>query len=117
MSTPDPGIPGLTDEERAKLRRAFELLPKVARHGETALVRHKLILPEWVMQIIDNPYERYEVYTDEGEWRTVFTGRVTDSLRWIMVVFVGNAETGRFLTAYHNRSLEGKYGGRPWGNQ
>ena len=31
-----------------------------------------------------------------------------------MVVFVGEPETGRFLTAYTNRGLVKKYGGLPW---
>ena len=68
------------------------------------------------MEIIAHPYDRYEVYTSEGERRTVCIGRVSESSQWIVVVFVGNPETGRFLTAYHNRNLEKEYGGRPWGN-
>ena len=41
-----------------------------------------------------------------------------DSLKdaWITVVFVGDVETGRLLTAYQNRKLEREYGGRPWLN-
>ena len=31
-----------------------------------------------------------------------------------MVVFVGDIETGLFLTAYRNRGLIKKYGGLPW---
>ena len=48
---------------------------------------------------------------------TVLTGRVSESRQWIMVVFVGDPETGKFPTAYHNRQLEDKYGGRPWQNR
>ena len=106
MNAPDSRPPGLTDAERARLRRAFELLPKVEGHGD--------ILPEWIMEIIANPYRSDEVYTQEGERRTVLTGRVTESRQWIMVVFVGGPETGRFLTAYHNKNLVKEYGGRPW---
>ena len=57
------------------------------------------------MEIIANPYRSDEVYTPEGEPRTILTGRVTESRQWIMVVFVGDPETGRFLTAYHNKNL------------
>lgn len=114
MSSQYPDMPGMSDEERDGLRRAFELLPKVAGHGEDVLRRHASLLPEWVMAIIANPYEQFEVYTREGERRTVLTGRVTESLQWIMVVFVGDVETGKFLTAYHNNKLERRYGGRPW---
>ena len=99
------------------MRRAFDLLPKVAGHGDRVLDRHSDVPPEWIMSVIDSPYERYEAYTKEGERRIVLTGRVTESTRWIMVVFVGDPETGRFLTAYRNRSLERKYGGPPWSNQ
>ena len=114
MSSGDAGSGGMTDGERARLRRAFELLPKVEGHGETSPVRHRDVLPEWIMQIVAHPYERDEVYTETGERRTVLDGRVSESRQWIVVVFVGDPETGRFLTAYHNRKLEDKYGGRPW---
>lgn len=117
MSTDHPGSGELTDEERARLRQAFDRLPKVPGHGESSPVRHGDVLPEWIMQIIAHPYERNEVYTESGERRTVLNGRVSESRQWIVVVFVGDPETGRFLTAYHNRQLEERYGGRPWGNQ
>lgn len=114
MSAEHTSSSELTDEERARLRREFDLLPKVEGHGDTSPVRHRDVLPEWIMQIIGHPYERDEVYTDSGERRTVLNGRVSESRQWIVVVFVGDTDTGRFLTAYHNRKLEDKYGGRPW---
>ena len=117
MSADRPGSGELSDAERARLRRAFDLLPKVPGHGDTALVRHSDILPEWVMLIVASSHERYEAVTPGGERRTVLTGRVPESRQWIMVVFVGDPETGEFLTAYHSRQLEEKYGGRPWRNQ
>lgn len=107
----------MTDDERARLRRAFELLPKASGHGESTLQRHRDIRPEWIMEIIADPYERYESYTRSGERSTVLTGRVPESAQWIMVVFIGDPETGLFLTAYHNRQLAKEYGGRPWSNQ
>jgi len=114
LSAESPGSGGMADAERARLRRAFDLLPKVEGHGETTPVRHRDVLPEWIMQIVAHSYEREVVYTDRGERRTVLNGRVSESQQWIVVVFVGDPETGRFLTAYHNRKLEDKYGGRPW---
>lgn len=117
MSAESPTPERLTDEERARLRRDFELLPKIPEHGERVRERHDQILPEWVMQIIAHPYERTEVYTDVGERRTVLAGRVPESRQWITVVFVGDPESGKFLTAYHNKKLQRRYGGRPWRNQ
>ena len=117
MSSQHPGSPGLSDEERARLRRAFELLPKIAMHGEESLFRHSSVLPEWIMLVVADPREQYEIHTPEGERRTILTGRVSESRQWIMVVFVGDPQTGEFLTAYHNRQLEDRYGGRPWQNQ
>ena len=114
MSAQDTDPTGMTDEERERLRRAFNMLPKVADHGERVFERHDQVLPEWVMQIVADPYNRTEVYTERGEMRTILTGRVSESRQWLMVVFVGDPETGRFLTAYHNKRVEKKYGGRPW---
>ena len=100
--------------ENARLRRAFDRLPKIPGHGETVLGRHTSIRQEWIMKVIAGPYERYEVVTTDGERRTILTGRVPESNHWIMVVFVGDPETGMFLTAYTNRGLVKKYGGLPW---
>jgi hypothetical protein len=107
------GPPGRDDDVEA-LRQAFERLPKVAGHGVTALERHDSIRPEWIMQVIAEPFERYEIRISDGERRTIITGRVPQSSQWIMVVFIGDPETGRFLTAYHNKHLARRYGGRPW---
>ena len=104
------------DGESERLRQAFDRLPKVARYGAAALERHDSIRPEWVMRVIAEPFQRYEMHTSYGERRTIITGRVPESTQWIMVVFVGDPETGRFLTAYHNKNLAKRYGGRPWGN-
>ena len=102
------------EQDIDELRRAFDRLPKVAGHGVDALERHDSIRSEWVMRVIAEPFERYEIYTSYGERRTVVTGRVPESSQWIMVVFIGDLETGSLLTAYHNRSLARRYGGRPW---
>ena len=100
--------------ENARLRQAFDEMRKTPIHGETMPERHSSVRPEWIMRIIADPYERYETHTPEGERRTVLTGRVPESRQWIMVVFVGDPETGEFLTAYHKKQLAKEYGGRPW---
>ena len=103
-----------TSDENTRLRQAFDRMPKIPGHGETALGRHRSIRKEWVMRVIAEPYERYETITTDGERRTILTGQVPETNHWIMVVFVGAPETGRFLTAYTNRGLIKKYGGLPW---
>ena len=65
------------------------------------------------MRILTEPYDRFEEW-DAGEMQTIIVGRVPESSSWIKVVFVGDPETGTFLTAYNERKLEGKYEGRPW---
>ena len=55
MSAEGTGIAGMSDAERARLRQAFELLPKVPEHGESVLERHNRILPEWIMAVIASP--------------------------------------------------------------
>ena len=76
--------------------------------------RHPGIRPEWVMQIIADPYDQYVDTRPGSEPKTVIVGRVPESRQWIKVVFLGSPETGLFLTAYHDHRLEDDYGGRPW---
>ena len=102
--------------EGARLRRAFDAIPKIAGHGELFEDRHQDVLPEWIVQIISDPYDQYEEY-DDGELRTILVGRVPQSRQWIEVVFVGDPATGALLTAYKDRRLAHRYGGRPWLNQ
>ena len=49
----------MTDEERSRLRRAFDRLPKVPEHGESVSEQHNRIPPEWIMDLIAAPHERY----------------------------------------------------------
>ena len=101
-------------DEIARLRRAFDELPKVPGHGDSALRRHPNIKPEWVMQILREPFHRYEETGDDGQRLTIIVGRVPELNQWIKIVFIGEPETGAFLTVYNDRRLEGLYGGRPW---
>lgn len=101
-------------EEIARLRREFDALPKAPEHGEQALERHGNILPEWVMQIIAEPFETFKELDNRGREYTIITGRVPESRQWIRVVFEDDFDTGAFLTAYNDRRLVSRYGGRPW---
>ena len=105
---------GSNSDEAARLRRAFDELPKVPGHGETFEERHGDVLPEWVMLIIANPHEVYEEGDRAGILRTIVVGRVPELRQWIKVVFEGTPETGEFLTAYRDGRLDRRYGGGPW---
>jgi hypothetical protein len=66
------------------------------------------------MQIIADPFETFEDRDEHGRAYTIITGRVPESSQWIRVVFVGDPDTGVFITAYNDRRLVARYGGRPW---
>ena len=102
--------------ENERLRREYDALPKVPVHGERAAERHPDIRPEWVMQVIYDPYDRWQRIMEDGELRTILVGRVLPFSQWIVVVFSGDEITGELLTHYANRQLESEYGGRPWRN-
>ena len=102
-----------TEEDR-RLRREYEALPKTPWHGEETANRHSDIHPEWVMRTINAPYDQWAEATPGGELRTILVGRVPEFGQWIKVVFLGDEITGAFHTAYADRRLERKYGGRPW---
>lgn len=97
------------ENEIEQLRREFDDLPKTNPHGMEQQTWHPDIRPEWIMRIIQNPYESW---LDRGQ--PILTGRVPEFDRWIKVVFIGNPEFGLFNTAYADRCLESYYGGRPW---
>ena len=101
-------------DEIARLRREFDALPKVPGHGDSALRRHPNIRPEWVMQILQEPFHRYEETGSAGQRCTIVVGRVPQLNQWIKIVFIGEPETGALLTVYNDRRLEDQYGGRPW---
>jgi hypothetical protein len=101
------------EQEIARLRRAYQAMHKVHGHGDETFERHPDIRPEWIMKIIEEPYDQFEVHR-YGRRRTVITGRVPQLRQWISVVFDGDPETGQFLTAYQDSRMEKMYGGRPW---
>ena len=106
-------------DEIARLRRAFDALPKVQGHGDHAVIRHPNIKPEWVMQILREPFHRYEFHRYEElgrdrQWHTIVVGRVPESNQWIKLVFISEPEKEALLTVYNDRRLEKRYGGRPW---
>ena len=80
-------------------------------------IRHPDIKPEWVMRVIEYPYDQWEEITRSGDLRTVIVGRVAQSNQWIKVVFSGIGDSRELITAYQDRRLQKRYGGRPWRNQ
>lgn len=99
-----------------RLRRALEALPKTA-HGELYLERHPDVRPEWVMMVIEDPYEEWTERDYTGQVYTIITGRVTHRNQCIQVVFEGDSpDKGMFEAAYFKRQLVRRYGGRPWSN-
>ena len=105
-----PSDPG----EIVRLRREFDALPKVPGHGDSVLRRHPNIKPEWVMQILREPFHIDEEIGSDGQRHTVIVGRVPQLNQWIKIVFIGEPETGALLTVYNDRRLEDQFGGRPW---
>ena len=103
--------------ERRRLRRQYAALPKTGHGDETIKERHKDIRPEWVVMVIKDPYDRWPETDDEGLPMTVLVGRVPEYNQWIRVVFYGTPEAGELQTAYPDRRLAKKYGGRPWQNR
>ena len=109
------GEPFYTEEENRRLRREYEALPKTLWHGEDTANRHPEIRPEWIMRVIKDPYDQWEEIA-RGEVRSIFVGCVAQFNQWIVVVFIGDTNAGVFHTAYADRRLERRYGGRPWRN-
>ena len=108
---------GINPDEIRRLRAEYDRLPKVPDHGESSVRRHPDISPEWVMSVIEDPYDQWEEVTQSGQRRTVIVGRVRQANQWIKVVFAGAGDSRALITAYQDRRLERKYGGRPWPNQ
>ena len=96
------------------MRRAYESLPKTAWHGQDAIDRHPDIQPEWIMRIIESPYDRWTETSRDGALMTILVGRVPEFGQWIKLVFWGTLETGALHTAYADRRLARTYGGPPW---
>jgi hypothetical protein len=99
-----------------RLRREYARLPKTA-HGAQLQETHPEVLQEWVTHIIERPYEQWEEYVPHrDEVRTVLVGCVPGFNQWIKVVLVGRETAGALHTAYPDRQMEKRYGGRPWSN-
>ena len=100
-----------------RLRQSFYVMAKTS-HGEQALNRHTDILPEWVAQIVETPYDQWqETDPRSGNPVAILVGRVHNWNQWIKVVLSGSSpESSKFHTAYSDRRLEEKYGGKPWEN-
>ncbi|MCY3639300.1 MAG: hypothetical protein OXG80_09430 [Chloroflexi bacterium] len=99
----------------------YDALPKASRSAESALaLRHPELRPEWVIQIIDDPHDIWVEIQPNGERRTILEGRIQGQRQWIKVVFSGYSEDInelKLITAYFDRQLEKRYGGRPWSTE
>ena len=99
-----------------RLRRQYAALPKSPHGGKTLTERHPDVRPEWVTSILESPHDRWSETSPEGEPMTILVGRVPERNQWIKLVFYGTPESGEFHTAYFDKRLAKKYGGRPWRN-
>ena len=83
-------------DENARLRQAFDQLPKTM-HGSSLLERHPYMRPEWVMRIIEGPYDQWYEYDIYGRRASVFAGRVEGFSQWIKVAL---NENGTLVSAF-----------------
>ena len=94
--------------------RLYEALPKHEHWSDApGGRRHADIRSEWIAAIIEDPYEVIPEFQD-GQPTTVYAGRVPEFGQWIKVVLIGEGAAQSLLTAYADRRLEQRYGGRPW---
>ncbi|MCE2501764.1 MAG: hypothetical protein J4G13_13025 [Dehalococcoidia bacterium] len=104
-------------DEIRRLLREYERLPKTP-HGLELPETHPEVSQEWIIRIIEQPYDQWEEFVPHrNEVRTILVGRVREFNQWIKVVFIGDVGTGELHTAYPDRQLERRYGGRPWQSQ
>lgn len=101
--------------ERRRLRREYDALPK-SLHGQQTTSRHPQIKPEWVVQVINNPYDQKEGVTSRGEPAIILAGRVPEYRHWIKVVLLKTTKGPEYHTAYPDRRLNKIFGGGPWQN-
>ena len=97
-------------DEIERLRREFDRLPKT-EHAKDVLERHPEVRPEWVMQVIEAPYEEWTENDARGRRSRVIAGRVAGASQWIKVII--NPQ-GLLITAHFDHHLEDRFGGRPW---
>ena len=99
----------------------YNALQKASRSTESELaLRHSEINPEWMIEIIDNPYDFWIETQPNGERRTIFAGRIPEQRQWIKVVFSGDSDDVndlKLITAYFDKRLAKRYGGRPWSTE
>ena len=105
--------PEISPQERLRLRQAYEALPKTL-HGDRIGNRHRDVHPEWVISVLENPYQEWNEINPQGEHVTIIVGRVPECRQWIKLVFVGTLNSMELQSAYQDRRLERRFGGRPW---
>ena len=116
MPAPNPYNDDAENNANAETRRrrqAYDALPKTG-HGEVTPIRHSDVQPEWVIRIMENPYDQWPEDGPHGEERIALAGRIPGFNQWIRVVFVKSDEGHLLHTAFADHRLARKYGGRPW---
>ena len=103
-----------SDTERQRLRQEYDALPKTP-HGVNERRRHEEVQPEWIVRILNDPYDEWPETSTDGELITILVGRVPEFQQWIRIVMLGTRSRGEIHTAYPDRRLEKRFGGRPWG--
>ena len=101
------------DAERERLLRRYEALPKTEHWILDSSFKHAIVRPEWIAAIVEDPYE---VIPEPNSPQSiiVLAGRVPRFGQWIRVVLERSGGDLMLLTAYPDRRLEDRYGGRPW---
>ncbi len=97
-------------DDNLRLLRAFDQLPKTI-HSTDVFKRHPEVRPEWIMRIIEDPYDEWVETDASGRISRVVAGRVEDASQWIKVIL---SAQGRLVTAHFDHHLEDRFGGRPW---
>ena len=99
--------------ERRRLRQQYDALPKTS-HGAATGNRHNDVEPEWIASILNDPQDEWLEVLPNGQLNTIIAGRVPECRQWIKIVFVGTRNEGALHSAYQDRRLESRFGGRPW---
>ena len=67
--------------------------------------------PEWIMTVIQDPYDQWDEFDIHGRRSMVFAGRVEGFSQWLKVAL---NENGALVSAFPDWRLQRRFGGRPW---
>ena len=102
-----------SDVDKERLRQEYEALPKTP-HGDESGTGTRDVHPEWVISVLENPYQEWNEINSQGEYVTIIVGSVPECRQWIKLVFIGTLNSMELQSAYQDRRLERRFGGRPW---